>query len=350
MVSKTVYVVGAGASSEYGLPLGSKLKKSIADALRRTGGLAPGGLADTLVAESLQLQYNSGGFGVHDFSVVIDTAAQISEAMAFSGSIDNYVHAHSNDRVLVAISKMAIAYCIMFAEHRSSLYSALAERNRDGVGGWLEIFFHRLSEGATFENFVDRLSRIGLIVFNYDRCVEYYLLKATQSHFRVSEQAAFEALQRLAIAHPYGHIGGVVPDPADVRRSLYLPFGSKPNSQLVTQAAARIKTFSEGIEADSVDFKKMVDMLGEAASVVFLGFGYGKLNVELIQNVRLASPMMRNAADLIGTALGVSEYDIEVLNDRLAKIFGSLPRRCILRDDPSGCRGLIAAFSQKLSF
>ena len=201
-MAKRVFVVGAGASFDYGLPLGIGLKTKIAQALRVTVDNGRHGMQDHAIRRALELSLSRHGAAPDGFVSLLSRASEISRGMSFAPSIDNYVHAHSDVPLLVRVAKIGIAKAILEAEAGSRLNGCHQQEVGQSPGGWLEPFFHRLVEGVRFDDLPRRLKQIGLIVFNYDRCVEYFLMHAVQSFFKVSAFDARQALESLEIVLP----------------------------------------------------------------------------------------------------------------------------------------------------
>jgi hypothetical protein len=110
-----VYVVGAGASKEANLPLGSELKASIANSLEisfRHGYEQTSG--DRLIVEALRLVDR-------DINPYLHAGRHIAAAMPQSLSIDNFIDAHAGDKRIEVCGKLAIARAILAAEERSLL-------------------------------------------------------------------------------------------------------------------------------------------------------------------------------------------------------------------------------------
>lgn len=92
--SMTTIVVGAGASAELGMPVGSKLKKTIAtkldirfsDGSRQSSG-------DTGLTEAYRLRVRSKG--QRDINPYREARVSLSEALPLAISIDNFLEAHA---------------------------------------------------------------------------------------------------------------------------------------------------------------------------------------------------------------------------------------------------------------
>jgi hypothetical protein len=122
---------------------------------------------------------------------------------------------------------------------------------------------------------------VSFIVFNYDRCIEHFFEHAIASHFLLDLSAASQIVQKnLRIVHPYGDLGPLHGTKANVN------FGEK--FEPATHAAAdgiyamsqRLLTFTESRKAQGAKAKAMIS---KAQRLVFLGFGFGEQNVELLR-------------------------------------------------------------------
>ena len=143
--SKTLFVVGAGASAELGLPTGTELKRLIAhtvdlrfeDFQRQTHG-------DKLIFQALRkhLSLFPNQSGVAPYQ---NAGRQIKEAMPLAPSIDNFIDVHRHDDRIALMGKLAITRCILRAERSSSIFikpeddQKLNFSNLTGV--WLSSFF-----------------------------------------------------------------------------------------------------------------------------------------------------------------------------------------------------------------
>ena len=113
---KTVFVLGAGASAEVGLPTGSKLTDKIAEVVPDnfdftfTGGHAQFGMA-------LQLQMQLANVRLANDH--LSACQLIKRAMPQSLSIDDFIHIHRDNKFIAECGKLAIA-CVILAEEAGS--------------------------------------------------------------------------------------------------------------------------------------------------------------------------------------------------------------------------------------
>src|SRR5437016_3785299 len=118
MGKSIVLVVGAGASKEAGLPVGSELKAKVAQALdiRYERGSRIRG--DGLIEEAFhRLALGPGGKG--NINPYLHISRRIRDAMPQATSIDNFIDSHRDDTDIALCGKLAIARCILQAEAAS---------------------------------------------------------------------------------------------------------------------------------------------------------------------------------------------------------------------------------------
>jgi hypothetical protein len=168
---KTVYVVGAGASAEVGLPVGHKLKLEIA------------GLLNILFNDSNK-QYK-GDSHIHlalkelnkcdkrligvDSQDLLPLCWQVSQSLPLAISIDNYIDNHRDSPAFEVIGKLAILKAISVAESNSRIYFSKANAGFSAnqiANTWYVSFFQSITENCSFEQVAERLKLITLIVFN----------------------------------------------------------------------------------------------------------------------------------------------------------------------------------------
>jgi len=123
-----MYVLGAGASKEVGLPVGEELMEMIKplldiqyDRVQISG--------DRIIAQALDQRTTDRGerqkFG--------DAAWQVRDGMDLAPSIDNFIDSRRGDPYIELCGKLAIARAILDAERHSALIPdrSLAGRNTE---------------------------------------------------------------------------------------------------------------------------------------------------------------------------------------------------------------------------
>lgn len=270
-----VFVVGAGASHEYGLALGMDLKEAVAADLKFGFDLYKQVSGSQQLIRILKQNFR------HEAQQYIDIGRQLSATMSLHHSIDEALHYFSGNEKAVTLGKLAIANQLLSSERRSTLPN-------DDDPGALNIFvpsaakewlFHFLSMVVSGTQIEERpiFENVTIINFNYDRSIEHFLFYALQRNAACSEDATREALLQLNVIRPYGTLG-LLPwqEP-----NAGIGYGG-PNSDNTILAASRtIRTFTEQF-IDKELGERIVNALSEAKLVVFLGFGFHQQNMELL--------------------------------------------------------------------
>lgn len=278
---KTVFVVGAGASAEFGLPVGWKLLESIRDSsdFRFNGHVPSKGnrkIFNTVYGkyQAQQDMLEKAFTAIGDIHRGVDTA----------GSIDEYINRYSDDSMIAELGKIQIAHAIVEAEGKSMLVPPKGE-GREGInwataqGTWISSFARALLDGVRASE-VEAIGRdITIICFNYDRCIEHYLEFAIHRAYRdVDRNTARKIVDGMNIIHPYGSLGSLN----------RFSFGTSLENTDLYQVAKNLITWSETMDDDTL-LPAMKMAVKEARNIVFLGFAFANqnmklLNAELLEN------------------------------------------------------------------
>jgi len=199
---KTLFVLGAGSSYEVKLPVGLGLAKTIATKLDvRIGDHGKNvGEGD---------KYLLGQFQNHhpqQFNDYLRAGWRIRDGLPTASSIDDFLDMHSHE-LMQTIGKAAIVRSIIEAERESDLYFDPNDRSkRLGLekleGSWFMRFVRVLGRGISKNNAPQIFDNVSFVVFNYDRCVEFFLLQALQAMYSLPLNDAASIVQDLSIIHP----------------------------------------------------------------------------------------------------------------------------------------------------
>jgi hypothetical protein len=323
MSKNTVFVIGAGASKEVNLPSGYELKNKIAELLDiRFSPMGRGQEhGDYKIVEAIRLVVQDPNGGRGDINPYLHEAGHICEALPLAISIDNFIDAHRDNNKIALCGKLAIARSILQAEHDSLLYF---ERHRvdstisfDSLEKtWYLPFFQLLTENCGKNDLKERFQTVTLIIFNYDRCIEHFLYHALQNYYRVSDTEAADLVKNINIFHPYGSIGSLPwNNPSDS-----MNFGDDPSPVNLLQVAKKIKTFTEGTDPNSSEIIKIRSHMSRANRLVFIGFAFHKLNIQII-NPEIIKDASTVRPKCYATTFTISESDKEVIRSQINGIY-----------------------------
>jgi hypothetical protein len=314
---KNVIVVGAGASKEFGLPTGAELTQSIAGIADIKFDVLGSKLenGDYKLVETLRLLAKKGTPKDQSINSFLHGAWQIRDNMNLAPSIDNFLDTHRTNAHLVAFGKIAIVHAIQKAEQSSYLFFGdgrpedIFPRTKDT---WLTAFFRILVSQRDFASFLEAMFNITFVSFNYDRCIYQFLHYAAIGYFNLNAEQIAQLHAALQVIYPYGSVGQFRSD------SLRTGFGIIEYHEQLLESSLRIRTFTEG--AESVEIERIRKAIHQSDVVVFLGFGFLPLNVDL-----LFSGEVFNGKKVIGTSKGLSMNSCQQIESGLSEYFPNVP-------------------------
>lgn len=285
---RTLFVVGAGASEEAGLPVGTGLAEIIKSKLTIDNSHGrPRVTGDPELFRQLCADKP------HDINNYTEAFSRISGGILLSNSIDDFLHIHRSNRNVVEAGKACIVSAILDQELRSKLSGHLG----DGIftdpdlsrvaDSWYVKLMRVLGPGTNVENVARVLDNVSFIVFNYDRCVEHFLQYALRNLYGITKGDAADIVRAATIIHPYGSIGTLDE----------VPFGDSERGGLLA-ISERIKTYTERIE-ERQTIETMRKEVAAARCIVFLGFAFHDQNMALLKPRR---PLTKK--EIYATALG----------------------------------------------
>jgi len=273
---------------------------------------------DGLVASALQNHAQRANLGYPDPNPYFAAGRRIAQGMPLALSIDNFLDAHRGDSAIELCGKVAIVRAILNAERSSTLYTDVNRpsdlvRQESISDTWFNKFWKLVTEGCSFEQLLERAKTISFIVFNYDRCIEHFIVNAAQSYYGVNISEASRLGAAISFYHPYGSIAPLpwMSQPNSVA------YGAEASEPLLLACAQQLKTFTEAVDHNSASISGLRNCLGRADRVVFLGFAFHR------QNLKLMWPEQRpeaNRPHFIGTAHGISADDLHLISSEIATL------------------------------
>jgi hypothetical protein len=343
----TLFVIGAGASKEAGMPTGKELIDIIAGKLnyRLESGVLRSGEGDADILDVLQQQTETR----EGIMALLEAAWRIRDGIIYSKSIDSFMDVHRHDERIQLCGKLAIVKSILEAERKSMLFvdsdTGKFQNTNDLKNTWLFDFAKNLNDGVPKSEISRIFEKVTFVVFNYDRCFEHFMFHALQELYGIDEPAASEVMQGLNVIHPYGTIGELPWQSAEG-----IPFGFVANRANMEHMARRIKTYTEQIEKSEA-LGSLKTAVFKADTLVFLGFSYHPENMKL-----LTIDARGDTERVFGTAKGISAADIAIIQGQLRKMIGGKPldvggrgpesEQMFIKDET--CAALLQEFSRSL--
>jgi hypothetical protein len=308
-----VFVIGAGASRELGLPTGTEMKHRIALSHNFNRG------QDGLIIGNKDIFEMLGARFGQESAIRQQQATELATRITEFESIDEALHWFSAQPDLVAIGKAAIVWEILQAEQSSRLFNAQnPEMIREASEAkyedtWLSYFLSMLISSLRREQATDLFRNVTIINFNYDRTIEHFLFNRLQINFGFDCKEAVKALSALNdnMIRPYGSVG---PLPWQQEQA-GVPYGFSlgRDHERLFGLAQNVRTYTEQNISQSLQ-SKIGNALQSARLVVFLGFGFHQQNMALLQ----AAGNHESWRRVIGTVHGIDSENWEFMKTTIA--------------------------------
>lgn len=331
----TVFVVGAGASAEFGLPVGSELAKRIKKSAKiEVPNYRTASKSSSVVFENLRRLW------VHDniASPVLEAAEKIHKSIHTAVSIDALID-RFDDTLVSKVGKMLIALEISRAEADSSLmpdtWSALDNDPKLKMTNrgekylitpedtWLGSFFRTLCDGV--KNPAELGRNVKIIWFNYDRCIEYYLGRQIAAAYGLKlEDAQVIIAKQIDIIHPYGTLGPLAAANRLVDHNVVVFGGPKNEQEMNLEAMTEgIRTYTERSH-DTSTIKEIHEIIANARILCFLGFGFNNQNLDLLRlPLKQALEYSIDLPIIYSSGKGIAKQAEKTLKRRIRQLFRS---------------------------
>lgn len=300
--NRTVFVIGAGASAEFGLPVGADLANEISEKL----DIRFDDWGSKVVSGDADLFQNVIQKTPNEANEYQQAAWLIRDGIVLANSIDDFLHVHRHDARVVKYGKAAIAKCILEAERKSTLYydpnsqdSRKGNASIDFAGRsdtWLVKFFRLLGRGLAHSDRANVFENVSFAIFNYDRCIEYFFLNALQRFYNIDIEEARSIIAKAQFLHAYGTPGELF---SAQRGDVLANYGQTRADYL--RVSETVKTYTESVESRAIK-----QAIFDSEQIVFLGFAYHAPNLSL-----LADNRSLRLKRILGTGFGMSPSDIE---------------------------------------
>ena len=307
----TVFILGAGSSKPYGLPLGSEINSLIIEvskSLQSSNIWKRNPLIDDLLKIMNELDFNK--------SELISFASTLRKSNI--SSIDRFLNIRRNDYGF--LGKHLLSFFLLEFEKEQNVFS------NSNVDDWLKFLWNKYICQKSLEDFNN--ANVSFLTFNYDRVLEYFLINSISESYGVSKIVAVNVLENIKVIHIHGQIGFLHKEPSLLENrdffTDFIHFNSDINFNTVTRAAKSIRLIHETREKNYL--KKIIeDILINAQTIYFLGFGYDKMNIETLglDKIDLSDK------SIYGTAFGMNEKEINEIN------IGNCFKKCVFENKTS---------------
>ena len=308
----TTFVVGAGASNDYGLPTSAELRMEA--------------ISLTPQHRAYQLIYSND----------LCTPEQLNEVLKDlrsqgTTSIDEFLFARQDDAITMKVGRALIA--LLLAEYFPRVSSP---DELGGSGDWLGYIIGKMKSGAPdCEAFARGNAEVRFVTFNFDSIIEDRLEKAIRNLYRGAAEAYFQKTVS-AIHRQIIHVHGQLPPPPH-------------DSQLKFDGETVFTNLSEWIEwlsSAPSQIRVVLDQIEDNILVAtqravkrseilcFLGFAYARDN---LTRLGLPNAIDRGVDDeivsrhIFGTAFGLRPGEAAWVADKLTSraLLGGESEACV---------------------
>ena len=322
-------VLGAGASFESGLPMGTELIYLIAQEAREASSKR----YDSLYFSAFDRVVGGNKDAAH-LQNLLKIYSDVLEN-AYPSSIDEFIVANQTEN-FKEITKLGIAIVLNSFENDNNTF----EREDREVGrndtkkqirvpkqNWYQQLWNHISSGCyNLDQLKKSLSKLRILTFNYDRSLEHFLYccalnmygKFTWNQFGIGStnkdeiDKIFESC--LKIDHIYGQLGRLEWQSNELGMlSVYGDqFGAKSpiSIQRLIGVAESIKTLKEVTcvedAAKCIDLDRHSSELLQTNAIHFLGFGYHPQNMRFFSHEFSPYSIENSEIRVSGTCLGIS--------------------------------------------
>jgi hypothetical protein len=126
-----------------------------------------------------------------------------------------------------------------------------------------------------------------------------------------------------------------------------IEFGQEPKGVKLLDLAAQIRTFVEGTDPNSSDIVTIRQKMLEVDLLVFLGFAFHRINLDLLRPEDIPTDNL-GSVRCLATAKGISDSDCQIITSELNELNPRLTNYIILRNDLT-CNQLLSEYWRTLS-
>ena len=220
-----VFVIGAGASVPYGFPTGARLLQLLREERFDLPYKVQIEILDSVLQKNLKSRMAVREFASENWAVSDERALYLEWSRKLRGSviltIDQFLR-NMGDSACRELGKRLMARQILTAEWNSCHPPSEGKVTMHSLD-WIQEFLTRVD---LLENWHDYLLKTTFLTFNYDRVLEFFLLRYLMVDKAQSDESAKNFVRSMNILHINGHLGSMEE----------IPFGNRlPQDEMANQ-------------------------------------------------------------------------------------------------------------------
>ena len=290
ITSKTVFILGAGASKPYGYPTGYELNKFIKEATKPnlTKNNYGSFFLEAVAPDKIQ-KYESvnNPYYIELLDILNSMNLNDPNHLQNFNKLFTEVSMNSIDEFIVKfnhferISKILICQRIMRCENLELIMSD---------DDWYSELWSILISGGG-QHLDQNLNNCVFISFNYDRSLEFFLYSKLRAYFDYDKSETDKYFsENVKIFHPYGRISDFTENFNLRQHNPYEMYGFHFNKYISNYSHVFIEYSNKinviGNRATDETKKDIQHQISNASKIVFLGFGFNEENLKILGIVK----------------------------------------------------------------
>jgi len=316
--TKTLLILGAGASQPFGFPLGRGLRDEIYEMLAPPAAQPLNRRDFDNIEGTIRLLMDEVGDGKSSYpSPIYGKIQDFRKALIRSGrfSVDAFLEHRLNEFEI--IGKRAIVVALQKYEDPEKFEHMRQTLEGEKKNNWYALLVEALIEDVPLEEFSGK--NLKIVTFNYDRSLEYYLHDSLMNSYGITTEEAAEKINEIDIIHVHGKLGDLEwqENPGCV-----LKYGQELSGPILAEVAKNIKI----IPTDTIitpEFEKAGNMIVWADRIFILGFGFNKQNLKRLK----LGPFRKDRGGVYGTGMGLRHRDFSTISALKIANLANLHRR-----------------------
>lgn len=291
ITQETVFILGAGASVPYGYPTAQQLREFIIK-----------NFAQKYSSYLQKRRYISVDESINEankFSYLIQSFKQSS-----TKSFDLFLS--RNKGKFYEDGKFILAWCILYFESISRFNEDIDKPETD----WYSLLFNLMTDEMTKSSDLEKFkeNKLKIITFNYDRSLEEFLSESLFYSFSGDRNDVTIISDWISAFHVYGKIYDLQWENPEK--------GEKYQTNNILDLAEKAKDNIQIIyDERKTQVAEIQRIISSAQRIFFLGFSYGKENLEALG----LNNLINNTQNIYGTALGLTDQERIKIKDSILK-------------------------------
>ena len=280
----TVFIFGAGLSSDYFFPTGAKLRDEITELLKFSN-------SDPNLPQQIKVLRKIG----FTPDQIIDFREQLEDG-GFD-TIDEFLEKRKS-QAIHSLGKTAIAMALIRHENPN-----LLSKNKSSDTCFYRFLFKKMVENTEKGTFAE--NPVSFVTFNYDRSFEFYLWRALNKYYEgIHPEEVNNIMKKIRIIHVHGKLGDLPWENLNSR-----PYSTEIDEGSLVPASSGIVNFND-VGGSNERYKIARYKISVSSKVYFIGFGFHNLNISRL----IEENCLDGNKTILATALNINPSRVKEID------------------------------------